>query len=271
MASASLVRQLGSLFDGASAAGLSDRQLIERFHHRRDEAAAEAAFAALVARHGPMVLGVCRQLLVDHHLAEDAFQATFLVLVQQARRLWVKDSLAPWLHRVALRVASRAMASTVRRREHERRAAEQKPTLVYDEDKLEDLLGPLHKEIDGLPERYRVAVILCDLQGLSHERAARQLGWPVGTVKSRLARARQLLRSRLTGRGFGSPTILLITEAATNSVDAAVSLRMAESTLQMARLVTKAPTTGVISVRAANLAEEVLKAMFLSKLYSAPG
>jgi RNA polymerase sigma factor (sigma-70 family) len=213
-----------------------------------------------------MVLRVCRNLLNNTHDAQDAFQATFLVLVQQARRLWVRDSLAPWLHRVALRVASRARASTVRRREHERRAAEQKPTLVYDEDKTEGLLEPLHKEIDRLPERYRVAVVLCDLQGLSHERAARQLGWPVGTVKSRLARARQLLRSQLTGRGFGSPTILVITEVATNSVDAEVALRMVESTLQIARLVTKAPTIGVISVRAANLAQEVLKAMFLSKL-----
>jgi RNA polymerase sigma factor (sigma-70 family) len=260
-----IFRQIQTLFDVGVIGDLTDTQLLERFT-TLDHEAAELAFAALVERHGPMVLRVCRNLLNNPHDAQDAFQATFLVLVQKARSLWVKDSLAPWLHRVAHRVASRARASTVRRRDHERRAAEQKPTLVYYEDKTEGLLGPLHKEIDRLPERYRVAVILCDLQGLSHERASRQLGWPVGTVKSRLARARQLLRSRLTGRGFGSPAILVITKAATNSVDSAVSLRMVESTLQIARLVTKAPTIGVISVRAANLAEEVLKAMFLSKL-----
>ena len=190
----------------------------------------------------------------------------FLVLVQKARSLWVKDSLAPWLHRVAHRVASRARASTVRRREHERRAAELKPTLVYDEDKTEGLLGLLHKEIDRLPERYRFAVVMCDLEGLSHERAARQLGWPVGTVKSRLARARQLLRGRLTGRGLASPTILVITEAATSSVDAAVSLRMVESTLRAALSHGEGTDDRGDLGTVANLAEEVLKTMFLTKL-----
>jgi RNA polymerase sigma factor (sigma-70 family) len=258
-------RQIRTLFNVGAIGDLTDAQLLERFT-TLDREAAELAFAALIERHGPMVLRVCRSLLPNPHDAEDAFQATFLILVQKARCIWVKDSLAPWLHRVAQRVASRVRASTVRRREHERRAAERKPTLVYDDNKTEGLFGLLHQEIDRLPERYRVAFVLCDLEGLSHERAARQLGWPVGTVKSRLARARQLLRSRLNSRGLASPTILLITEAATSAVDAAVSLRMVESTLRAALLMAKAPAVGVISVRVATLAQEVLKTMFLTKL-----
>ncbi len=256
-----LLRQIRTLFNVGAIGDLTDAQLLERFT-TLDREAAELAFAALVERHGSMVLRVCRNLLSNPHDAHDAFQATFLVLVQKGRSLWVKDSLAPWLHRVAHRIASRARVSTVRRREHERRAAELKPTRFYDDDKTEGLLGLLHKEIDRLPERYRFAVIMCDLEGLSHERAARQLGWPVGTVKSRLARARQLLRARLTGHGFASPTIFAITEAASSSVDAAVSRRMVESTLQAALLMAKAPTIGVVSL----LAEEVLKTMFLTKL-----
>ncbi len=144
-----------------------------------------------------MVLRVCRNFLNCPHDADDAFQGTFLVLVHKARWLWVRDSLAPWLHRVAHRVASRVRASTVRRREHERRAAELRLTQVDGEHVADGLLGLLHNEIDRLPQRYGLVFVLCELEGLSHERAARQLGWPLGTVKSRLARARQILRSRL--------------------------------------------------------------------------
>jgi RNA polymerase sigma factor (sigma-70 family) len=115
----SIAQQLGALFDGGSAAGLSDRQLIERFNHRRDDAAAEAAFAALVARHGPMVLGVCRQLLGDRHLAEDAFQATFLVLARKASSLRDPDRHATWLYGVALRTARKARTRFTRQRQHE--------------------------------------------------------------------------------------------------------------------------------------------------------
>jgi RNA polymerase sigma factor (sigma-70 family) len=213
-----------------------------------------------------MVLRVCRSLLKNSDDAEDACQATFFVLVQRARYVWVRDSLAPWLHRVAHRVASRAKASSFRRREHERRAAELKLRVVYDGVDSEGLAGLLHKEIDRLPQRYRSAVVVCDLEGLSHERAARRLGWPVGTVKSRLARARQILRSRLSARRLTAPAVLAIIEAATSSVDAAVSLRTVECALRAAVLVAKAPTIEVISVDVANLAEEVLQTMFLTKV-----
>ena len=195
-------RQLRTVFNLGTIGELTDGQLLERFATGGGEAA-ELAFAALVERHGPMVLRVCRHVLADPNDAEDAFQATFLILVKKARSLWVQDSLGPWLHRVAHRVATRARFSAARLREHEKRAAATRPTLVRERGDWDELLSYLHEEIDRLPERSRMPVVLCDLQGLTHEKAARHLGWPVGTVKSRLARGRELLRGRLSRRGFG--------------------------------------------------------------------
>ena len=128
-------RQLRTLFNLGAIGELTDGQLLERFATRGGEAA-ELAFAALVERHGPMVLRVCRNILRDPNDVQDAFQATFLVLVQKARSLWVRDSLGPWLHRVAHRVATRARSSAARRREHERRAAETRPNLVAERRRL---------------------------------------------------------------------------------------------------------------------------------------
>ena len=180
-------RQLRTVFNLGAIRELTDGQLLERFATRRGEAA-ELAFAALVERHGPMVLRVCEHALGDRHDAEDSFQATFLILVKKARSLWVRDSLGPWLHRVAHRVAARAGRASARRREHERQAAELRPAMVSERGDWNELFSLLHDEIDRLPERYRLPVVLCDVQGLTHEKAARHLGWPVGTVKSRLAR-----------------------------------------------------------------------------------
>jgi len=203
-----VLRQLRTLFNVGAIGDLTDGQLLERFAGSRGEAA-ELAFAVLVERHGPMVLRVCRGVLVDPHDREDAFQATFLVLVKKARALWVRDSLGPWLHQVAYRTASRARSAAARRRRHERRAA-----LARQEsrDELGDELGRvLHEELDRLPERYRAPVVLCDLEGCSHEQAARHLGWPVGTVKSRQARGRERLRDRLRRRGLAPNAGLLAT------------------------------------------------------------
>ena len=261
---AAVLRQIQTLFNVGVIGDLTDAQLLERFT-TLDREEAERAFAAIVQRHGPMVLRVCGNLLRNPQDAEDACQATFFILLRKARYVWVRDSLAPWLHRVARRVASRARASALRRREHERRAAELRLKVVHADDHAEGLLGLLHAEIDRLPARYRAAVIVCDIEGLSHERAARQLGWPVGTVKSRLARARQLLRSRLTARGLAAPTILALTEAAACSADAAFSLPIVHSTVRSVLLAANAPTIGVVSVSVANLAEEVLQTMFLTK------
>jgi len=192
------MRQLGTLLAVGTAGELTDGQLLERFATRAGDAA-EQAFATLVERHGPMVLLVCRGVLIDPNDVEDAFQATFLVLVQKARSLWVCDSLGPWLHQVALRTASCARSSAARRQKHERVAAVSER--VSHAESHDDLGHVLHEEIDRLPERFRMSVILCDLEGRTHEQAARHLGWPVGTVKSRLTRARERLRDRLTRRG----------------------------------------------------------------------
>ena len=194
--------QIQRLFGVGTVSGLTEWQLLQRYTDRRDE----AAFSALVARHAPMVLGVCRRMLADPQDVEDAFQATFLVLVRKARALRPHDAVGHWLHGVAYRVALRARSETTRRRSRERTVAS-----------IEDLapavggerLGPdfelrplLDEELRRLPATYRAAVVLCYLDGQTHEEAARQLGWPVGTVKGRLARAKDLLRDRLTRRGL---------------------------------------------------------------------
>ena len=153
---------------------------------------------------GQSVLRVCRGVLAHVDDAEDAFQATFLVLVRKAPTLWVRDSLGPWLHQVAFRTASCARSAKARRKKHESAAANMRESILVSEHAatVSDWEPTLHEEISRLPERYRAPVVLCDLQSRSHEQAARSLGWPVGTVKSRLARARERLRSRLARRGW---------------------------------------------------------------------
>jgi RNA polymerase sigma factor (sigma-70 family) len=200
------LRSLGTLFDGGTVTGLTDGQLLERFRTSGD-AAAELAFAALVERHGPMVLGVCRKIVRDEHESEDVFQATFLVLATKRRSLWVKDSLGPWLHRVACRIAVRAKLASQRRREAEQQAACEdrgRPGFTEGADWGEILA----QELERVPERYRAPVILCDLESRSYEDAARHLGCPVGTVKSRLARGRERLKQQLMRRGL-APTVIL--------------------------------------------------------------
>ena len=170
----------------------------------------EDAFAELVERHGPLVLRACRSIVGDEHEAQDAFQATFLVLARKARGLWVRDSLAPWLHRVACRMASDVRKSAARRRAFERRmAAMGKPSAVIAEPgEVDELAAAIQEEICRLPVLYRSAVILCDMQGRTHQEAALLLGCPVGTIKSRQARAREELRKRLARRGFALSTVM---------------------------------------------------------------
>ena len=217
-----IARQLGVLFDDGSLIGLSDRQLIERFNHRRDE----AAFAALVARHGPMVLGLCRQLLGDRHLAEDAFQAVFLVLARKAHSLRDPDLLGTWLYGVALRTARKARARMARQRIHEQgdvidaltESAE--PTAPpADQASLDrDQADVLHGEIDRLPGIFRSPIVLCYFEGLTLDEAARQLGCPAGTLRSRLARAPRKAPPRLVRRGVVLPGAALDAISAPPSV-----------------------------------------------------
>ena len=146
-------------------------------------------------------------VLDDPHAAEDAFQATFLILARQASSIRDRGSVASWLHRIAWRIAAHARAAAARRREIERQCARQAAQLSSDPERI-ILDAILHDELIRLPEKYRKPIVLCYLEGLTHEGAAEQLGWPVGTVRGRLARARDLLRARLTRRGVTSPAVV---------------------------------------------------------------
>ncbi len=260
-----VLREVSRLFEVGSLGGLTDKQLLDRFR-TRDGDAAEHAFAALVERHGPMVLRVCRHSLGDAHDAQDAFQATFLVLVRKAGSLWASDSLGPWLHAVASRVSASARASEARRKIHERRAAET-ATTSFEPPEFDDLGRALHEEIDRLPEKFRAAVVLCDLEGLTQEQAAGQLGWPSGTVRSRLARGRGRLQMRLTRRGL-APTIgTLSALIAAESAPAAVPIALSNSVVRAAALVAAGHwQTATIALPAAVLTQGVLRSMMLTKL-----
>jgi RNA polymerase sigma factor (sigma-70 family) len=163
-----------------------------------------------VTRHGPAVLQVCRAVLQDAHEADDAFQATFLVLVRKARSIQNPESLGGWLRGVAYRTATRARCRAARRRAIERNCAELPQNECVPDELTPELRELVREELDRLPETYRLPVTLCYLQGLTHQETAKRLGWPVGTVKIRLVRARRLLRERLDRRGIGLSVSLLL-------------------------------------------------------------
>ena len=199
------LRQVRALFELGAIGSLTDGQLLEEFRNR-DGDRAEPAFRALVERHGPMVFRTCRSVLRDEQAVEDCYQATFLVLVCRARSLWVRDSLGPWLHHVALRVARSARSANFRRRLHEQQKAEQTDAAMIDRMSLD--IGPvIHEELERLPEKFRAAVVLCCLEGLSQQQAAGQLGWPLGTLQSRLARRARPLAA-LVRRGLAPSAAL---------------------------------------------------------------
>jgi RNA polymerase sigma factor (sigma-70 family) len=278
MASGSVVQRIESLFEGASVAGLSDRQLLERFNGRRD-ATGEAAFAALVTRHGPMVLRVCRQLLGDVHHAEDAFQAVFLVLARKAGSIQDPDLLGNWLYGVALRTAKKAKVRLARRRKNEEGGSMRHPGLGS-HTALERMVQPvgqptlaredveaLHDEIARLPGSFRVPVILCYFEGLTLDEAARQLRWPSGTVHSRLARARDKLRRGLTRRGVELPAAVLATALSPRSASAHISSSLCDATTKAAiQFAAGRAVRQVASASAATLAQEVIRSMFFTKL-----
>jgi RNA polymerase sigma factor (sigma-70 family) len=204
--SAGVLGRLGTLFDSGTVGSLGDASLLERFSSRREE----AAFASLVERHGPMVLSVCQQVLGDPHDAQDAFQVVFLILAQRAGSIRRQGSVASWLHGVALRVAAKARLAAARRRAHERRAGEISAKRIGEQARPDANYWPeVHEELGQLPEKYRAPLLLCDLEGLTQQMAARHLDWPLGTLQSRLARGRVELRARLTRRGVGAPAGLM--------------------------------------------------------------
>src|SRR5262249_33982417 len=217
-----------------------DAQLLERFTAQRDE----AAYAALVGRHGPMVLNVCRSILRHEQDAEDAFQATFLVLARKAASVRQPEAVAGWLYEVAYRVAVKAQADAARRRARERRAspmASPDPTLDMT---LRDLHRVLHEELQRLPDKYRLPLVLCYLEGRSHEEAAGQLGWSKGTFRGRLDRGREHLRRRLAARGVTLSALL----CATAVTPKATAVALVDSVVRAAALsVVGGADPGVIS------------------------
>jgi RNA polymerase sigma factor (sigma-70 family) len=271
VAAPSFVRQVGLLWSGGCAAGLSDRQLIDRFIVHR-QPADEAAFAAIVARHGPMVLGVCRQVLGDHHHAEDAFQAVFLVLARRARSIRDPDLLGTWLHGVAFRTARKARGRIARQRRTEEngvvRQTRGSSAEPIDRAMLErELVEALHGEIDGLPRAFRAPVVLCYFEGLTLDDAAHRLRWPAGTLRSRLARAREKLRRGLVRRGFAMSSSAVAAVLVSREASASISPLLCDSTSQAALqfAASHAGKAGV-SAGAAALARKVLRAMVCRNL-----
>jgi RNA polymerase sigma factor (sigma-70 family) len=245
-------------------AEVTDGQLLERFLSRREEAALEV----LVQRHALMVWGVCRRILASPQDAEDAFQATFLVLVRKAASVVPREMVANWLYGVACQTARKARAMTARRRVREKQVAEVPEPAAEPQDLWNDLQPLLDEELSRLPDKYRSVIVLCDLEGKTRKEVARQVGLPEGTVASRLARARALLARRLTRRGLavsgGALAAVLPRGAARASVPAAA----VSSTIKAARLLAagRAATAGAISLTVAALTEGGLKTMRLPKL-----
>jgi RNA polymerase sigma factor (sigma-70 family) len=194
-------RQLETLFRLGTLGGLSDAHLLERFLVHRGEDA-EAAFAAVVERHGPMVLRVCRRILADPNDAEDAFQVTFLVLARKACSIARRALLANWLYGVAVRSAREVRKNAARRRAREEPMHNMQPAQSRPAEESGELRCQIDEELSRLPDSFRAPVVLCDLEGMTHKEAAAILGVPVGTVSSRLVRARDLLRPRLARRGL---------------------------------------------------------------------
>jgi RNA polymerase sigma factor (sigma-70 family) len=235
---------------------VSDAMLLERFVRERDE----AAFELLVWRHQRQVLGICYAVLGRHHDAEDAFQATFLALARKAESIARRPALGPWLRRVAYRVALRANARRSRRTAEEQSAAHD--AVVSAEPGLgamrADLERLLHEEMDRLAEKYRVPLVLCYLEGHTNEQAARRLGCPAGTIATRLARGRKLLRSRLARRGIGLAGGL-VPIAATEFAEAAPELVRATVRAALS-------PQHLISPHVAGLTEEALRSMSMMKV-----
>jgi RNA polymerase sigma factor (sigma-70 family) len=221
-----LLREVRTLFALGVVRGSTDGQLLERFLGA-DHAAAEAAFTILVERHGAMVMHVCRQVLDNPDDAQDAFQATFLVLLRRAGSIRNRESVASWLFGVALRVSRRARYAAVVRRFHERQGGSLATAQARGEGESSECRAALHEEIARLPDRYREALVLCHLEGLSTAVAAQRLGCAHGTILSRLARARERLRRRLTGRGLTVPAGLFLANLVPRDAAASVAGRAA--------------------------------------------
>jgi RNA polymerase sigma factor (sigma-70 family) len=252
------------LIGGVPEASLTDRQLLERFLATRDETAVEV----LVRRYGPLVFGVCRRVLQDPHAAEDAFQATFLVLVRQAPSLGGYERLGGFLYRVAHRLALRARAQEARRRQCEARAARSRADCEGPDATPGDLAVALEEELQRLPERHRAPLMLCYLEGKTNVEAADLLGCPRGSMSARLAQARERLRQCLAQRGFVAPAAGIATLLTAAAAEAALPLPLLCNTVRAAAWFAgaEAGSAGCVSRRAVALARGACRAMVVHKL-----
>ncbi len=261
-----------SLFSDGVSTGLSDKELLERFAASRDSAG-ELAFATLVARHGPMVLSVCRRMLRDPHETEEAFQATFLILVRKRGGIRIGASLGPWLYGVSVRVARRARNLASRRRWIDLDEAIAWPALAQAPAADLDLRYAIDDFLAELPANYRAAIVLCYQQGLTHEEAAERLQCPVGTIRSRLARGRAILKDRLDREGLAPRPIKPPgTKQQSEQIPAPafVGSQLLDTTARTAvRLARGEPLSRIVSSRIAQLVSGVTQTMMISKLAAA--
>ena len=244
-----------------TAARADNGRLLERFIHQRDE----QAFAELVSRHGPLVFGLCRRLLGNVQDAEDVFQATFLVLARKAASIRKPESLSYWLHGVAYRLALKTRTENERRRSHERQAA---PRLDYVDTDLpwREVRALLDEELQRLPEKQRLALVLCYLEGLTQDEASRRLGWPRGTLKRRLEAGRERLRLRLTRRGVTLGAGLVAVALSESTAKGALSITLRNATTRAAMQFVSQETAALAATPAALLAKGFLQTMLTTKL-----
>ncbi len=290
MASAELgtvLQQIRRMVSKQNGESLTDIQLLDGFRAHQDQ----TAFAVLVKRHGPMVLRVCRHVLHHHQDAEDAFQATFLVLARKATAIRKKTALASWLHGVAYRMAMNAKRSAARRRKHEREGGTLSPAATasnysalpgragesmapqFSRDPAWELgwsevQAVLDEEIERLPEKYRAVFVLCCLEGIGRAEAGRQLGLKEGTVSSRLDQARKRLQQRLARRGVTLSSVLAAAAITQNAGAAAVTPLLVNGTVRAAQLLAagEAGAAGAISANVVRLVEGAGRAMMMAKL-----
>jgi RNA polymerase sigma factor (sigma-70 family) len=257
-----LLRHIHKLAANRPKQQWSDRQLLDDFSARREE----GAFAALVARHGPMVLRVCRRVLHHEQDAEDAFQATFLVLARNTESIRKREAVADWLHGVAYRTAMKAKRSAARRRAHEARLRDRRTDFKSVPPTWDDVQAVLDEEIQRLREPFRTAFVLCVLESKSGPEAAAELGCKEGTVSSRLVRARRLLQQRLARRGIKLAALLAALSISDSAVQAGVPASLAHVTLRSGLLVAAGSSAAaVIPSHVAALAAGVTRAMFLTR------
>src|SRR6266849_5021225 len=248
-----VLRHIYRMIGKPQATGQTDRHLLERFARGHDE----SAFAKLVERHASLVYGVCWRVLRHRQDCEDAFQASFLLLARKAGSISWRDSVGSWLYQVAYRIAAETKTKTARRRTHERQAQEMRNPEIIDQDTRQELAQVIDEELHRLPEKYRAPLLLCYLEGLTSDQAARHLGWSLRTLERRLAQGRKVLRGRLTRRGLTLSATLLAAQLVMTSAQASVPIGLVSATTEaVVGFASLAPAAGAgVSANVLALAE----------------